>query len=97
MKSINKYIVILGCSFAFNSVQAQLQDNQTDLLRPFQAKLAQSKKFESVPHMPKLDTNSNKNQNYVVPTHLMSVNYPAPSIRPLAMPSQNFSGSAIDR
>lgn len=96
MNHITKIIglfLFLGLTFSAN---AQLgDDNQTELLKPFRAKLATSKKFETTPHLPKLDTNSNKNLQYIVPTHLLGLNYPAPVIRPLAMAKakakQNYS------
>ena len=68
------------------ATQAQLDDSQTEFLKPFRAKLAQSQKFEAQPLLPELDTNSNKNLKYIVPTHLLGLPYPAPVIRPLAMP-----------
>ncbi|MCH2022690.1 MAG: hypothetical protein MK207_09455 [Saprospiraceae bacterium] len=83
-----KHIILLSFFLSSTTLtSAQIIDNnQTELLKPFKAKLAKSKKFESRPHLPELDTNSNKNLNYTVPTHLMGLLYPAPVIRPLAMP-----------
>lgn len=73
--------------FVVSSANAQIvEDTQTEFLNPFRAKLATSKKFEATPHLPKLDTNSSKDVTYVVPTHLENLTYPAPIIRPLAMP-----------
>lgn len=75
-------------------VNAQIvDDTQTEFLKPFRAKLAKSKKFEATPHLPRLDTNSNKNQRYIVPTHLLGLPYPAPVIRPLAMPKAKANSS----
>lgn len=81
-----KLIVGTACLLVGTALQAQLDDSQTEFLKPFRAKLAQSQKFEAQPLLPKLDTNSNKNLTYVVPTHLLGLPYPAPIIRPLAMP-----------
>ncbi len=79
-------VLFISCSMTVHT-QAQITgNNETELLKPFRAKLAKSKKFESKPHLPQLDTNSNKDQVYLVPNHLLSLRYPAPSIRPLAMP-----------
>lgn len=87
MTYINKIIawcLLLGLS---QVATAQIiDDTQTEFLKPFRAKLAKSKKFEAKPHLPKLDTNSNKKLSYIVPTHLLGLPYPAPVIRPLAMP-----------
>lgn len=87
MSFVNKFFGILFLLLIAQAATAQLDDNQTEFFKPFKAKLAQSKKFEATPHLPTLDTNSNKNLNYVVPTHLMTLTYPAPVIRPLAMPA----------
>lgn len=81
-----KLIIGTACLLMGTQLQAQLDDTRTEFLKPFQAKLAQSQKFEAQPLLPQLDTNSNKNLNYVVPTHLLGLPYPAPIIRPLAMP-----------
>lgn len=81
-----KLIIGTACLLMGTTLQAQLDDSQTEFLKPFRAKLAQSQKFEAQPLLPQLDTNSNKNLKYVVPTHLLGLPYPAPIIRPLAMP-----------
>lgn len=87
MNHIKQIIGLFLLIMAASTAQAQLSgDSQTELLKPFRAKLAKSKKFEATPHLPKLDTNSSKNLQYVVPTHLLGLAYPAPVIRPLAMP-----------
>ncbi len=87
MNYIKKIVGIFFLICIAQLASAQIgNDNQTELLKPFKAKLAKARKFEAAPHLPKLDTNSNKNLNYVVPTHLLGLNYPAPVIRPLAMP-----------
>ncbi len=65
---------------------AQIQDTRTELLKPFQAKLAKSQKFEAKPHRPQIDTNANKQLQYIVPTYVTQVTYEEPTIRPLAMP-----------
>ncbi len=80
-------LLIVMCLILQVDGMAQIDDNQTDLLKPFQAKLAKSRKFESVPLPPLLDSSINKNQSYQVPTHLYDITYPQPFIRPLAMPT----------
>ncbi len=93
MKNITINIGLLALLLTAQTAWGQIQNNQTELLKPFQAKLAKSKKFEAKPHMPKLDTNSNKNLKYTVPTHLMEVPYTTPNIRPLAMPRDKVAKS----
>lgn len=77
-------LFLLGAVQAF--AQPQIQTDQTEFSSPFRARLAQSKKFDAQPLLPTLDTLSSQNQTYVVPTHLLQLAYPAPIIRPLAMP-----------
>ena len=84
---IKQAIFIVAVMICHTDMYAQIDENQTDLLKPFQAKLAKSRKFESVPMPPLLDTSINKNQSYQVPTHLYDISYPQPFIRPLAMPT----------
>ena len=87
MSFLKNIIILLLFVISTQESRSQITgNNQTELLKPFRAKLAKSKKFEASPHLPVLDTSSNKNLTYTVPTHLMSLMYPAPVIRPLAMP-----------
>lgn len=80
--SIALLVGMVGQAFA----QPQIQGDETEFSSPFRARLAQSKKFDAQPLLPALDTTANQNQTYVVPTHLLQLSYPAPVIRPLAMP-----------
>lgn len=72
---------------------AQIDDAGMELLKPFRAKLAESKKFNATPILPKLDTQATKNLDYTVPTHLKELAYPAPTIRPLAAGEQTKAES----
>lgn len=84
MKHITFLISALCILFYSFSVYAQ-NDDGTELLKPFRAKLAESIKKNSLPILPILDTNSNI-VNYNIPEHIILVKYPEPIIRPLAMP-----------
>lgn len=84
MKNI-KIIIICFFSF-FASALLSAQEEGTELLKPFKAKLAESVKKNSLPILPMLDTSAGK-PDYDVPEHIMSVKYPDPVLRPLAMPS----------
>ena len=87
MRLLKNIIILLLFIISTHQTTAQIiGNNQTELLKPFRAKLAKSKKFETSPHLPKLDTSLNKELNFTIPTHLLSLLYPAPVIRPLAMP-----------
>lgn len=86
LKSIPLIGIIFFALFSVLSLQAQVDDVSTELLKPFKAKLAESSKKTSMPILPPLDTNAGK-ISYEVPEHLMRVSYPEPTIRPLAMPA----------
>lgn len=82
-----KYIYLLILTAFATNLEAQIVgDDRTELLKPFQAKLANSKKFESRPYLVEVDSSETITLNYEIPEHLMSLSYPAPKIRPLAMP-----------
>jgi|GEM_PF-3897721 len=68
------------------SLKAQINDVGTELVKPFKAQLAESKKQEAQPLLPDLDTTAGQKLTYLVPERIVSVNYPEPNIRPLAMP-----------
>lgn len=82
MRNILIFLSFFSC-FLF---QAKAQHEETELLKPFKAKLAESSKKNSLPILPKLDTTIGQ-LNYDLPTHQISLKYPDPVIRPLAMPA----------
>lgn len=65
------------------AAQINNNDSGTEILKPFKAKLAESKKFDSSPTQPKIDSQSNKNLEYIVPTRLKELVYPRPKLQPL--------------
>jgi hypothetical protein len=65
------------------AAQINNNDSGTEILKPFKAKLAESKKFESPPTQPKIDSQANKNLEYIVPTRLKELVYPRPKLQPL--------------
>jgi hypothetical protein len=81
---ILKYIFI--CLFACSTSIITAQEEGTELLKPFKAKLAESVKKNSMPILPTLDTVGGKNE-YEVPEHIIALKYPDPVLRPLAMPN----------
>lgn len=79
-----KYILIF--LFACSTTTIIAQEEGAELLKPFKAKLAESVKKNSMPILPTLDTVGGKNE-YEVPEHIISLKYPDPVLRPLAMPN----------
>jgi hypothetical protein len=65
------------------AAQINNNDSGTEILKPFKAKLAESKKFDSSPTQPKIDSQANKNLEYIVPTRLKELVYPRPKLQPL--------------
>lgn len=63
------------------------QDVESSLIQPFKAKLANTDKYTARPFLPELDT-TNKNVRYRVPTHLLNLDYPEPTLRAAAMPKE---------
>lgn len=55
-----------------------------DVYRDFEAHLLESSKINVMPTLPPLDTNIKK-QDYIVPARPLSLTYPTPKLRPVAM------------
>ncbi len=83
-------IIFTSISLMLMALNANAQDDGTELLKPFKAKLAESAKKNSLPILPALDTSAGKIE-YNLPEHVMAVKYPDPVIRPLAMPAEEPS------
>jgi hypothetical protein len=79
------------CIGLYAQAQAQTRDDGTDLIAPFQAKLAESKKFESVPLLPNIDTARSGKLTYEVPTRLLNLDYPVPPLMPLSIPQDKVT------
>jgi hypothetical protein len=89
---------IFGC-FCFGLIgqaNAQIEEAGMELVKPFRAKLAESKKFVSSPALPRLDTQAQKKLDYVVPTHLQALQYPAPTIQPLFASTGKKNEGAVE-
>jgi hypothetical protein len=86
MKLIKFFIIYFICFFSAFSLAAQ--DDGSELLKPFKAKLAESVKKNSMPILPTLDTSGSKT-DYDVPEHTIALKYPDPVLRPLAMPNED--------
>lgn len=98
MKCI-KYILGLSlCVFAMNlSAQDDLPSGQVDVVKSFEARLAEASRIDVKPQMPPLDT-TNRRLNYNVQTKDVPVEYLPPRIRPLSFrtekPAKSYDGYA---
>lgn len=75
--------------FAFLPVVTAQKDKVTgsvDVYKDFEAHLLESNKINVMPTLPPLDT-SVKRQDYIVPLRPLSLTYPTPKLRPIAMKS----------
>ena len=73
--------------FATNMLFAQpggLPSEEVEVIKDFEARLADSEKINVIPELPNLDSTS-RTLTYNVLSRTMQVDYPAPKIRPLAM------------
>ena len=86
---MNRKIFLLSFLFALVSTLLSAQDElptgQVEVIKSFEAQLAESEKKSLMPELPPVDTTS-KPQTYTVPLKTLPVTYPAPRIRPLAHP-----------
>ena len=76
---------------------AQTSEDGTEIVGPFRAKLAESRKFEALPLLPTIDTARYGKLTYDIPTRLLSLQYPLPTISPLALPQDKNAGKDLQK
>ncbi len=86
MYNIKYFNIITAICLCFPLWLSAQVDIGAELLKPFKAKLAESIKKTSMPILPPLDTAAGRMEYNVVERQL-TVTYPDPIIRPLAMPA----------
>ncbi|MEM6965712.1 MAG: hypothetical protein AAF573_13170 [Bacteroidota bacterium] len=64
-----------------------LETSEVEVIKEFDARLADTEKLKVLPGLPPLDTISRR-LNYNVPTKTVPVDYPDPSLRPIALRKQ---------
>ena len=89
------FFLVLGLPFMLNAQQPDLPAEEVDVIKSFDARLADAERFRLDPELPPLDT-SVRRQNYDLTTRSLEVAYLPPKIRPLAMPSNKESGELYD-
>jgi hypothetical protein len=84
-------LFLLAALAVSGQIFAQINNNDsgTEILKPFRAKLAESKKYDATPAQPKIDSQASKNLEYVVPTRLKDLVYPKPKLDPLDLVENN--------
>ncbi len=82
-----KYIVLpaaLFCALATLGAQTTLPTEQVDIIKNFDARLLETDRIPLAPELPPLDTTVRR-QNYNITGRPVTVEYPAPQLRPLAI------------
>jgi hypothetical protein len=72
----------IGTTAAF--AQPDNITGSVDIYKDFEARLLESNKITVMPTLPPIDT-STKRQDYIVPPRPLTVDYPAPKLRPIGM------------
>lgn len=84
-KSLFTVIAVLSCT-VFASAQKDKVTGSVDMYKDFEAHLLESNKINVIPTLPPLDTTTKK-QDYIVPARPLTLTYPSPKLRPIAMKS----------
>ena len=66
------------------STDPDLQSSEVEVIKDFEARLADAEKLGVLPGLPPLDTASRK-LNYKIPTKSVPVDYPPPTLRPIGI------------
>ncbi|MCB0677206.1 MAG: hypothetical protein KDC30_10990 [Saprospiraceae bacterium] len=87
MNSIRHIFVLIAALSLplFSTAQGNLPSENVTVLKNFEAKLAEAERVEIQPELPATDT-VRLTQVYTLPFKTLSVDYPPPRIRPIAMP-----------
>ena len=84
------FICILICLIYGYPMAAQnLSTEEVDVIKNFDAHLADSERFRLNPQLPPPDSSLEK-LNYNVLSHILNLNYPAPRIKPLAFRTEDL-------
>jgi hypothetical protein len=89
-----KYICFILILISNSAIKAQknLPTDNVEIVKNFDAKLANAERAKLKPVLPNLDTTT-KPQQYNLPSKSINVDYPAPKLRPLAMKSEKLPDS----
>lgn len=78
-------LIIVLVSFSASSFgQEELEQEQVEVIKNFEAKLSESERLDVNPSLPPIDT-SNRKISYDIPAKAMNIDYAAPQIKPIAM------------
>lgn len=97
MKALRNIVLLLLLALpAFlGAQQPDLPAEQVDIIKSFDARLADAERYRLDPELPPLDTGVRR-QEYLLSSRSLEVAYLPPKIRPLAMPSNKESGERYD-
>ena len=78
-------LILLGNVVAFAQPGGGgLEGGEVEVIKDFEARLADTEKLKVLPGLPPVTTTPRK-LNYNIPTRTVPVDYPAPTLRPLAL------------
>ncbi len=80
-------ILLIGNHLAY--AQPDLESGEVEVIKNFKAKLLEAEKLSITPTLPALDTSAQR-LYYSLPSRSLTVEYPAPTIRPLAMKAEEL-------
>ena len=94
----NTFIIGFLLSFNFLFAQEEKPAEQVEVIKNFEARLADAEKIDLTPKLAKIDT-STKAYQYLVNASSLALDYEAPTIRPIAMrpdaKPENYNGFAM--
>ncbi len=88
---MKKLVIIIACFFITNLLFAQpeIESGEVEIIKNFEAQLLEAHKLKIAPALPPLDTTTQR-LTYNLPQQISSVDYPAPTIKPIAMKSEKL-------
>lgn len=89
MKSFAYILIICMLFWTFSADSQNLPVEQVQVVKNFDARLADANKIDIRPDLPDPDSSSRK-YNYLLNSYILSVEYPAPSIKPVALSSDKL-------
>ncbi|MDX1478888.1 MAG: hypothetical protein R3301_14340 [Saprospiraceae bacterium] len=99
MKRTNSRYTVIACILSLIATpimgQTELEGQEVEVIKNFDARLADARKLRIIPQLPELDTTL-RTYTYRVSVDNPAISYPAPSIRPLAIrpekPEPSYQG-----
>ncbi len=79
------FFLLLGDLSGQTTTEPTLEDEELEVVKSFNATLSDADKKHTLPTLPPMDPDSERKTDYTIPPRLLTLEYDAPDIRPLAM------------